>query len=488
MSKVLQYFVDICPARHRQALYALGLLLEGGGLAACPTTSAEDADIVYSRLRPERCSANSVWIKADGASDWNQPDAKIGWSDEVPYLYQNISPASSSEAGDMGGDCLYSTYAIVTGVMERNEQRDEWGVIVATGSQLQRAGMLGLPVVAMYVDRLLRLLQQRRGPFPTLDRWPNGKRFAVVLTHDVDNPFSRLPLSLRGAELLRALRTRRWCSTARWIASWGVEAGRRICGARSCSENDPNFCFDKWREVERKLGTRSCCYVAVTTRYDAHASPQDITYDFRQPLLREVLCRAIEQGGEIGLHASINSRNVAGRFSEEKELLESVLNGYRLKGLRHHYWTLDRDRPECTLQLHAKAGFQYDSSLGLNDSPGFRRGMAWPYQPFDPEQGTVIPIHELPPTLMDGGIFYRPVSPAEGQSQIEMHLQTVARYGGAAVLDWHIEMLNARLMNGAGPALCRVLTDLSLRSDVAWFSPVELLNWWTRRQGLLTCR
>src|SRR5581483_3590238 len=116
---------------------------------------------------------------------------------------------------------------------------------------------------------------------------------------------------------------------------------------------------------------------------------------------------------------------------------------------------------ESTLELHANAGLSYDSSLGLSDTPGFRRGMIWPFVPFDRTRGREAPLLEVPPTLMDGAIFYHPVTAEEGRRQIEAHVDAVKAAGGAVVFDWHLEELNPARLNGAGPVFADFLRGLA---------------------------
>jgi hypothetical protein len=157
-------------------------------------------------------------------------------------------------------------------------------------------------------------------------------------------------------------------------------------------------------------------------------------------------------------------------------------------GVRHHYWAVDPQLPERTLWDHVAAGLQYDSSFGLNDIPGCRRGIAWPFQPFDRDRTKTVPILEIPPTLMDGGIFYRDISADTGHRELKRHFERVFQYGGSVVLDWHLEQLNPKRLHGAGPALSRILLELVDDSDIFWASPGELTTWWQDRRNRLRPR
>ncbi len=210
----------------------------------------------------------------------------------------------------------------------------------------------------------------------------------------------------------------------------------------------------------------------------------DVNYDFRDPAMVGAMRKAIENGWEIGLHASVNARQDPIRFRRRATSRGSA-RWVSAEGPEHHYWATDAETPERTLWAHASAGFEYDSSLGLNDSPGFRRGLMWPFHPFDRERAQIVPILEVPPTLMDGGVFYRDVTADEGAEAISAHLRRVFTAGGAAVLDWHLEQCNPARLRGAGPVLSSVLLELAGDGDIFWASPAELADWWqTRRKRL----
>ena len=74
-----------------------------------------------------------------------------------------------------------------------------------------------------------------------------------------------------------------------WEVDYRV-SGRRALGLLpSPDRSDPNFCFEKWQEIERNLATTSCFYVAAKNAIEAGASTADVFYDFRHPAIVEAL-------------------------------------------------------------------------------------------------------------------------------------------------------------------------------------------------------
>jgi hypothetical protein len=482
---LIRYSLRIDPRWATCADYAFRLLLEGLGVAGERVESGSHADVVYSAERPPDLAERALWVRSAEVTDWNSPAARVDWSGDMPVLCGTGGRGTSGPDPDhIGEDILYSTYAVVTGVLERESPRNAWGVPIGRSSALSKAGALERPVVAMHCDYLAaRLARRRQAELEHVPRWPTGKKYAIVLSHDVDKPFTRAPWTF----YLRRFRTN-VSQRAPRAALRGLLLTAKVAAATRMRrlkdpENDPNFGFERWIELESSVSAASCFYVATTSSEDRTGSPDDVTYDFRHPSMVSQLRRAVDAGWEVGLHASINARRVPSRVADERATLESAIPGLRVTGVRHHYWALDPELPERTLWHHVDAGLTYDSSLGIDDAPGFRRGMMWPFRPFDSERGEEVPILEVPPTLMDGAIFRTRVTAEEGRRRIEEHIGQVRKFGGAAVLDWHLEQLNPARLRGAGPVLGSVLAELAGDSDVFWATPAEIASWWRSRRA-----
>ncbi len=412
---------DILP----KARYAVEVLADVAGLGAEFVCDQDQAQVVYSENGD---------LQRDMAAGWGRP----------VHLTEH--------------DIVYNTYALLTGILERDMARDPWGARIAQGSVSHRTGRLGTAPVMWYA-KTLREIAGSNGFAPL---WPKGKEFAVVLSHDVDVPY-RAPHPRYTQGFLR-----RWLNKVR----------HRL--------PNPNLGFRYWQEADLSLATVPTFYISARDRLAPGADPADVEYRITDPRLQKTIRTTIRGGAEVGLHISINAKNlgtsvlVAEKTAlEEAAGLPEYAHGY-VRGCRHHYWALDPDVPERTLKLHQAAGFKYDSSLGLNDAPGFRRGIACPFHPF--LDGERLELLEIAPTLMDGAIFSEPITPEEGRRQIEDHLKYVESVGGAAVLDWHIRTANPKELHGAGKCLREVMEAMADRQDVYWVNPLTLYQWWRRRE------
>jgi hypothetical protein len=210
----------------------------------------------------------------------------------------------------------------------------------------------------------------------------------------------------------------------------------------------------------------------------------DVPYNFDEYLIQKKLNQMVESGWEIGLHASMNAYESVDRFLSEKHSLESVLPGYRVRGVRHHYWRLG-ENTNRSHTFHYESGFEYDSSLGLNDEIGFRSGTMWPFEISLSAGEEVGQFFEIPPTLMDGNIFYYNDSVESYFNIIKDHFNYVKTYQGCVVLDWHLEQANVTRLNGAGRILELFLLQEVQSNSVFVVSPEKLLDWWKQRRQLI---
>ena len=197
--------------------------------------------------------------------------------------------------------------------------------------------------------------------------------------------------------------------------------------------------------------------------FDAGAGRFDVAYDVRRQEVARELGALAEAGAEIGIHFSLQARDSAEQVRRERERLEEAL-GMPIRSSRHHWWALG-ERPWRTLRAHAQAAMTIDCSFGFNDLPGFRRGIAAPFRPFDPERQEALPILCLPTTAMDRC--------ASDPATLERLLEICIAAGGVLVLDWHAHVLNPAALPGAREALFHVVR-LARERDVRLSTPLAL--------------
>lgn len=355
-------------------------------------------------------------------------------------------------------------------------RRDAHDRVPSDASLLAAGWWLDRPPVHAYARLLAEGLDERGKRWDRMPLWPNGKRYAVALTHDVDAPERRTRCRSAIAELLfGGPRPRRH---AYWELREEIHArGFGDALLRPMSRR-PEWNFSAICEMEQQYGFRSAFYFAVVSRSIGH--PCDVDYDASRRRYRR-LCRRLRDGGwEVGLHASYLTHQGVLPAEGQHRRLEALAEAGPA-GVRHHYLHLGPGDPLPAMTAHAAAGALYDSTMGFNDAPGFRLGAALPVELYDPQRAASSGLIELPMSLADMHLPQRDASAAIGAA-IE-HLKTVRDLGGLGVLNWHVGVWHdCPAWKESYAAACEFLSE----DAEAWIAtPREIAAWWKERASRL---
>jgi hypothetical protein len=308
-------------------------------------------------------------------------------------------------------------------------------------------------------------------------KWPHNKQWAVCLTHDVD-----YPEVYRLIEPLRILKRNGLKNTLQILP--GLLSGKRH-----------HWHFPLLTELEKQFKQSSAFYFCpVQGNLLAYLLGRpDPFYDVFKEKFRDVFTLLKENDFEIGMHASFLAHQSEKKMKEEKEILEEACQT-EIKGLRHHYWRLGNS-PEKTLKLHSKAGFLYDTSIGLEKYLGWRRGVCFPYNPIDTENNEKISTLQLGNTWMDDHFFsYLDINTktvdqessipqsAIRKKALENTIEKVKSIGGLMVVDTHEYPWDNKLFSGWKEIYEYFLNKLSSASDVWSVKPSELATYWNNRE------
>ncbi len=245
-------------------------------------------------------------------------------------------------------------------------------------------GIAHLPVVNSYVRVLAGLITRQLGARPA-PLWPRAKQAAIGLSHDADRP--------EKYAILHAVRELRHPSLPMWPRFYAKVLYHATQRLRDHHPDD-FWLFDQIMDAESKLGLKSTFFFASMPVYGPWGAFQDVTYDIGWSRFGPLFHSIAARGFEIGLHASYNAHWASSRLAWERQRLEQVA-GVPVVGLRHHYWHLGRNANR-TLRFHEECGFEYDSSLAFNEHVGFRRNVALPFHPWDPDRSLPLRTLQLP--------------------------------------------------------------------------------------------
>ncbi|HEX3868443.1 MAG TPA: polysaccharide deacetylase family protein [Gemmatimonadaceae bacterium] len=315
-------------------------------------------------------------------------------------------------------------------------------------------------------------------------RWPDGKRFALCLTHDVDSvSHRRTPF----ASVVEAVRRLGGDGTARERSFMLVRAcGKYVLQApRLRGGPDPIWHYEDWLRVEAQYGFRSTFFgfpehVAKPHACDADYRMRDrVVFDRVRMTAGEMLRRIAESGWEVGVHGSFHSALDATILRDEREQIERAI-GADVRSVRQHYLHYDAAR---TPAVQYAAGLYVDSTLGFNGGIGFRSGTALPYWCWDWSEGDELPLLEIPQHVMDGAVFrdFAPGGADDGLARVLRLVDDVQAVGGCLTLNWHPEYLNhSRYWD----MYVAVLEHAHRRN--AWGCSVrDIYDWWLRRDRML---
>src|SRR5262249_42970877 len=175
-------------------------------------------------------------------------------------------------------------------------------------------------------------------------------------------------------------------------------------------------------------------------------------------------------GHEVGLHG-IDAWTDSARGSVELQEIRK-LTGAVETGVRMHWLYFDQNSPIAL----EKAGASYDSTVGYNETVGYRAGTTQVYRPLGTTQLLELPLH-----VMDTALFYPSrleLSPRAAAAVLEQILNTSTRFGGVLTINWHDRSLAPERLWGA--TYRNVLADLKTRG--AWITTAAQAVAWFRKR------
>lgn len=325
------------------------------------------------------------------------------------------------------------------------------------------------PVIDVYEEILFNslLLASQKLKVPLVQKafWPEGKKFAVCLTHDVDEITKKYQYI---TNTLRCLKKRNFAGIKNQLITF-IE---KIKG------NEPYWTFDTIREVENKLEVKSTFFFLNEKGKVNLIDPSTWKHyarirNINDPKLVKEIKKLHSEGWDVGLHGSFYSYLDIEKLKEEKEELEKILNA-KVYGNRQH--CLNISIPD-TWRYHEKIGLDYDTTLGFNDCMGFRWGTCFPFQPFDPNEKRTISLLEIPLVIEDVTFFSY-----EGVNWNDCFdiANTVEKYNGVLTLLWHHTVFNDYEYPGWAERYRKLIEFCKDKN--AWITSAhEISNWWKNR-------
>jgi hypothetical protein len=296
----------------------------------------------------------------------------------VPAFAENVRAEGGGDVVRLNADVILALVSLLH-LWEEHEipWRDRFGLVEGTPSPRHKLGVLSEPLLENTATWLSAVLE-----IPRPARYPGGATWAVAFSSDID--------VLTDDHLPNVLAH---------LDQHGVE--------------QPTFMICPPSPDERTI--------------------RDPDYDFANEEIRARL-RPVRDGPvEIGLHGSYLAHDRLDLLTAQKRRLEDWA-GRAVIGHRAHFYRFAYPR---SWAWQARAGLQYDASLGYPDLPGLRGGTAAPTPFLDPEHGPVA-FQIVPTVVLDQHFFWPDAWDVQAfERYADTLLHTIRQVGGLLTLDWH---------------------------------------------------
>jgi hypothetical protein len=347
----------------------------------------------------------------------------------------------------------------------------------------QPAANADMPALELHIALLRDLITGCGVLLVEIPPVPQGYRFIACLTHDVDHP---------------SIRQHKWDHTMfgfLYRAVFGslrnVIRGRlpvRDLVRNSTAVLKLPFVYlglakDFWREfddryLELEKGLPSTFFV-IPFKDRPGKNSHGLAPAFRAAQygardIADALQRMVAAGCEVGLHgidAWVGS-------SEGREELDEIrrLTGVAEIGVRMHWLYHDQQSPAVL----EKAGAVYDSTIGYNETVGYRAGTTQAYKPLEASRLLELPLH-----VMDTALFYPAylgLSPLQARTLLSRMADAAVQFGGCLTINWHDRSIAPERLWDA--SYRELIQDMKSRG--AWFSTAgQAVSWFRKRRSVV---
>jgi hypothetical protein len=366
------------------------------------------------------------------------------------------------------------------------DHRDQWGCWEFGFSESFRDGTLLVPEIDQWAARERQRLADDGVSLTPL--WPEGKPFAVCLTHDVDLVSTDWTLRQVVRSMQNSLELPAQGGVGQRLVRIARPPVRFARAARDGFALTPSTgpTLERCAAIELEAGVTASYFFTVLP--EQHVSRYDCVYGLDDPCtfrgqrrrVADVIAQLAGDGFDVGLHGSYHSARTPGLLAAQKATLERA-TGLEVETTRQHFLHWDI---RTTPRLQEDAGLMADCTLGFNRSVGFRAGTSLPFHQYDLERGSKLELLEVPLVVQDGPLF-NPVA-LELDTGLALDLvhriiDVIADTGGVATISFHpnnlehenfLEVYQATIERGLARG--------------GWFTSIGAIHrWWRDRAGQL---
>ena len=345
-------------------------------------------------------------------------------------------------------------------------------------TQGQPAGFASIPTLDLHVSLLRELIASCGVPLVEILPIPAGHRFIVCLTHDIDQPrvrnhkcdhtmFGFLYRATAGS-VINFCRGRR--SLRQMALNWKAAFSLPLVFAGLAKDFWDQL--DRYLELEKDLAST---FFVIPTKGDMGVDSNGKTRvrrasSYAPAEIADDLNKLLSANCEIAVHG-IDAWRDSAKGRNERERIRKI-TGIPVAGVRMHWLYFGAH----TATLLEKAGFDYDSTIGYNETIGYRSGTSQVFKHPDVDHLLELPLH-----IMDTALFYPSymnLSDKQAGAAMLPLIENAARFGGVLTINWHDRSLGPeRFWDDAYVNLLR-----DLRARTPWFATASQTVAWFRKR------
>jgi hypothetical protein len=453
------------------------VLLQANGAAA-----VGDADLVLLY----GCEATSFDRECGHLPSAARQNTTVSWDGETLPVYGKTVSFPTVDAGrdvvraDTGEPVTWTKrLGTKTVVRIGYDLFSEIRYLLTTG---QPAAYARVPTLERHIAFLRSCILGAGIPVVEIPPVPADHQFIVCLTHDLDHPsirlhrFDRTTIGFLYRALIGSVIKvfRRRLSFAGLLRNF--VAALKLPFIHLGWAEDFWLRFDRYLQLEKGLAStffvipikgepgRTMNGPASRVRASAY-SVSDITEQVRG---------LVAAGSEVAVHG-IDAWLDSDHGSKEREAVARAA-GAPVAGVRMHWLFFDEAAPSRL----DRAGFDYDSSFGYNQTVGLRAGTMQAFKPLTAQR-----VLEIPLTIMDTALFYPAhlnLTAGAARQLVCPLVDDAERYGGVLTINWHDRSLAPERLWGGFYA--EFLDQLKRRAP--WFPTVsDAVSWFHQRRSVV---
>src|SRR5206468_4081077 len=336
-----------------------------------------------------------------------------------------------------------------------------------------------IPTLDLHISLLRELIVSQGMALVEILPVPAGHRFIVCLTHDVDHP------SVRYHKCDRTMFGFLYRATVGSVINFcrGKRSLRQVAFNWKAAFSLPlvfaGLAKDFWNQLDRYLALEkdlASTFFVIPKKGDAGVDSEGRTKEKRAACysladIADDLRKLLSANCEIAVHG-IDAWRDSAKGCNERERIQQLTGASDQIGVRMHWLYFGAQ----SAMLLEKAGFDYDSTIGYNETIGYRAGTSQVFKHPDVDHLLELPLH-----IMDTALFYPSymnlTDEQAGAATLPL-IENAARFGGALTINWHDRSLGPERL--WGDAYVNLLREL--RGTTPWFATASQTVAWFRKR------